>query len=79
MPRLKSFSKVNSYITCPYQHFLRYKEKWYPKQKPRALSVGSAIHACSEAFRKGELDSFNFNMTDEIDLKKWKTKHTHFR
>lgn len=71
MSGLKSFSKVNSYITCPYQHFLRYKEKWYPKQKSRALSVGSAIHACSEAFRKGELDSFNFNMTDEIDLKKW--------
>lgn len=71
MPKLKSFSKVNSYITCPYQHYLRYTEKWYPKQKSRALSVGSAIHECCEAFRKGKLDEFNFNMTDEIDLKQW--------
>lgn len=71
MSRLKSFSKVNSYITCPYSHYLRYVEKWYPKQKSRALSVGSAIHECCEAFRKGKIDEFNFNITDEIDLKKW--------
>lgn len=71
MSRLKSFSKVNSYITCPYQHYLRYTEKWYPKQKSRALSVGSAIHECCEAYRKNELDKFDFNMTNEIDLKQW--------
>lgn len=71
MRKLKSFSKVNSYITCPYQHYLRYTEKWYPKQKSRALAVGSAIHECCEAFRKGKLDEFDFNITDEIDLKKW--------
>ena len=71
MAKLKSFSKVNSYITCPYQHYLRYVEKWYPKQKSRSLAVGSAIHNCCEAFRKNELDTFDFDMTDEIDLKKW--------
>ena len=68
MSRLKSFSKVNSYITCPYQHYLRYTQKWYPKQKSRALEVGSAIHECCEAYRKNELDKFDFNMTNEIDL-----------
>lgn len=71
MARLKSFSKVNSYITCPYQHYLRYTEKWYPKQKSRALAVGSAIHECCEAYRKNKLDEFDFNVTDEIDLKQW--------
>lgn len=71
MSRLKSFSKVNSYITCPYQHYLRYTEKWYPKQKSRALSVGSAIHECCEAYRKNKLDEFDFNQTTEIDLKQW--------
>lgn len=69
--KLKSFSKVNSYITCPYQHYLRYVEKLYPKQKSRALSVGSAIHDCCESFRKDKLEEFDFNITDEIDLKKW--------
>lgn len=71
MSRLKSFSKVNSYITCPYQHYLRYTEKWYPKQKSRALEVGSAIHECCEAYRKNKLDKFDFNITNEIDLKLW--------
>lgn len=71
MSRLKSFSKVNSYITCPYQHYLRYTEKWYPKQKSRALSVGSAIHECCEAYRRNKLDEFDFNQTTEIDLKQW--------
>ena len=71
MTRLKSFSKVNSYITCPYQHYLRYTEKWYPKKKTRALDVGSAIHECCEYFRKGKIEEFNFNMTDEINLRLW--------
>lgn len=71
MGRLKSFSKVNSYITCPYQHYLRYTEKWYPKQKSRALSVGSAIHECCEYYRKNKIDEFNFDQTNEIDLRKW--------
>lgn len=71
MRRLKSFSMVNSYITCPYQYFLRYIQKWYPKQKSRALAVGSAIHECCEAYRKDKLDEFDFNITDEIDLRKW--------
>lgn len=71
MPKLKSFSKVNSYITCPYQHYLRYTEKWYPKQKSRALSVGSAIHECCEYYRKGKLNEFEFDKTNEIDLRRW--------
>lgn len=71
MARMKSFSKVNSYITCPYQHYLRYIEGWNPKQKSRALSVGSAIHECCEYYRKNELDKFDFNQTNEIDLNKW--------
>lgn len=71
MARLKSFSKINSYVTCPYQHYLRYTEKWYPKQKSRALSVGSAMHECCEAYRKNKLDEFDFNITNEIDLKVW--------
>lgn len=71
MSRMKSFSKVNSYITCPYQHYLNYVEGWKPKQKSRALSVGSAIHECCEHYRKKELDKFDFNQTSEIDLNKW--------
>lgn len=71
MARMKLFSKVNSYITCPYQHYLRYIEGWNPKQKSRALSVGSAIHECCEYYRKNELDKFDFNQTNEIDLNKW--------
>lgn len=71
MTRLKSFSRVNSYITCPYQHYLRYVEKWFPKKKTRALDVGSAIHECCEYFRKGKIDEFDFNIIDEFDLKVW--------
>lgn len=68
---MKSFSRVNSYMTCPYQHYLQYVEKWYPKQKSRALSVGSAIHECCEHYRKNKLNEFDFNQTNEIDLRKW--------
>lgn len=68
---MKSFSKVNSYITCPYQHYLSYIEGWKSKKEVRSFSVGSAIHKCGEAYFTNNLDNFDFNMTDEIDLKKW--------
>lgn len=68
---MKSFSKVNSYITCPYQFNLKYVQGWIPKKKSRALDVGSAIHSCTEHYRKNKLDEFDWNMTNEIDLRQW--------
>ena len=43
-----SYSRVNCYLSCPYQHYLRYVEKLSKKGKSRPLSFGSDFHKLLE-------------------------------
>ena len=55
-----SFSRVNSYNTCPYAWYLNYIEK--NRDEGSAFSeVGTLIHEILEKYAKGELSLFEIS------------------
>lgn len=50
-----SNSQVNSYLSCPYGHYLYYKKRLRPKKPKRPLQFGSDFHKLLE-FRKNKYE-----------------------
>lgn len=48
-----SWSRIDSYITCPYKYYLHYVRHISSKGKSKALSAGSAISKFLEVYRTG--------------------------
>lgn len=66
---VKSFSKCMTYMSCPYQYHLKYVIGLQPKEKSRALTVGSAIHKVVEGI---ELEDIKLSSEHDFDLNKFK-------
>lgn len=73
-----SHSRVQTYLSCPYQHYLRYVERIVKKGKSRPLSFGSDFHkmlelradkkAVKTAFENITEAYYGLDSTSQLDL-----------
>ena len=73
-----SHSRVQSYLSCPYAHYLRYVERLTKKGKSRPLSFGSDFHKLLElrkdkaevksAFKTIKESYYDLDSTSQADL-----------
>ncbi len=49
-----SWSRIDTFITCPYRYYLRYVKNISSKRKAKALAAGSTIAKFLEVFRTGK-------------------------
>lgn len=73
-----SYSRINSYLSCPYSHYLRYVERIVRKGKNRPLSFGSDFHKLLEVrsdvskvkkvFKKQKEEFYDLDPNTQSDL-----------
>lgn len=68
-----SFSKINSYLNCPYGFYLNYIIKNKNRVNNAFAEYGTIIHNIEERYVKGEL--FNWDLNDEFIKLFSKMKH----
>ena len=62
-----SYSRFNTYLSCPYKHYLAYEEGWQKKQKDRSLYFGTDFHKLLEYRTKlDKIDTVVQDITDRF-------------
>ena len=62
-----SYSRFNSYLSCPRKHYLTYYENLVKKKKDRPLYFGSDFHKLLEyRTRPDELPAIKQEITDKF-------------
>lgn len=61
-----SYSRFNTYLSCPYKHYLCYEEGWVKRKKDRPLYFGSDFHKLLE-YRNKTKDEQSKAMQEIID------------
>lgn len=66
LPRF-SFSKLDTYMQCPFKYDLKYNQNLVPEQKAIYLDLGTLCHKIMELLGRKEIDNIPFDINSDRD------------